>query len=342
MLDETLLQSPRFGPVERVLFLRHVRGFTTLPPADLAVLGEYARERVTRRGTALLRAGEPVSAVHLILEGRVRIRRRGRELGTAERGAVVGGELLLSRDPEGLEALTETDAVTLELDRESVVDALEDRFGIFRSVLREFSRELVQLLIENPAEAPRAAGSDSAATVLLEGSSSPRRPSPEEPRSPTEGEIDLADRILLVRNRTPFQVCSIDALANMAHRAEELRLPIGDALWRAGDRAHQLLFVVSGAIRCVPRDRGIPFRFGPGHGLGALEALAGMPRWYDAIVEEPVVALRIDVEHVLDVLEDNVDVGIEVLSYLGRTSVGIQEQIAAREGKLPQLFEREA
>ena len=49
----------------------------------------------------------------------------------------------------------------------------------------------------------------------------------------------------------------------------------------------------------------------------------------DAIVEEPVVALQIDVEHVLDVLEDNVDVGIAVLSYLGRTSVEIQERIAA-------------
>jgi CRP-like cAMP-binding protein len=129
MLDKSLLQSPRLGPVERVLFLRRVRGFTTLPPADLAVLGECARERVTKRGAALLRAGEPVSAVHLILEGRVRIRRRGRELGIAERGVVVGGGLLLSRDPEGLEAVAQTDTVTLELDRESVLDALEDRFG---------------------------------------------------------------------------------------------------------------------------------------------------------------------------------------------------------------------
>ena len=309
MLDKSLLQSPRLGPVERVLFLRRVRGFTTLPPADLAVLGECARERVTKRGAALLRAGEPVSAVHLILEGRVRIRRRGRELGIAERGVVVGGGLLLSRDPEGLEAVAQTDTVTLELDRESVLDALEDRFGIFRSVLREMSRELVHLLVENPAELARAPGAA-------------------EPRSPIEGEIDLADRVLLLRNHSPLQACSIDALANVAQRAEELTSPIGHALWRAGDRAQQMLFVVSGAIRCVPL-RGVPFRFGPSQGLGALEALAGVPRWHDAIVEEPVVALQIDVEHVLDLLEDNVDVGIEVLSYLGRTSVEIQERIAA-------------
>jgi hypothetical protein len=36
----------------------------------------------------------------------------------------------------------------------------------------------------------------------------------------TEREIDLADRILLLRIRPPFRACSIDALAELAQRAE--------------------------------------------------------------------------------------------------------------------------
>jgi CRP-like cAMP-binding protein len=295
--------------VERLLLLRRVRGLASLPPADLAVLADSARERFAARGTALLRAGEPVRAVHLVLEGRVRTRRHGRELELAERGAAVGGDLLLARDPAGLDAIAVTDAVTLELDRESLLDALEDRFGIFASVLREISRELVELLVANGAGAVPAA---------------PPRRAP----APPEGEIDLADRILLLRSRTPFEPCSIDALASVAERAEELRLPVGEPLWRAGDSAAHTLVVVRGAVRCAARG-GAPFRLGAGENLGALEALAGLPRWHDAVVEEPLVALRADVEHVLDVLEDHADVGVQVLSDLARTSVDLHERLAA-------------
>jgi len=322
MLDEgpVQAQAPRLGRVERLLFLRRVPGLASLPAADLGVLGAYARERRTPRGAALLRAGEPVGAIHFLLEGRVRMRRRGRELGVAERGAVLGAGLLLARDEAGLEAVAESEVLTLELDRESLLDALEERFGIFRSTLREVSRELVQLLAENPAEAaPEAV--------------------PADPPPLADGEIDLADRIRLLRRRPPFQACSIDALAEMVQRAEEVRLPAGHALWREGDRASLVLLVVSGAIRCAPPRCRAPFRVGPGQSMGALEVLAGVPRWYDAVVEEPVLALRGDVEHLLDVLEDNVDMGVEFLSFLARTSVRVHERIAEREGKLPQLFD---
>lgn len=316
MLDEAFVQAPRapgIGRVERLLFLRHIPELRSLPVADVGFLGERLRERFTPRGGILLRGGEQVRAMHFLLEGRVRLRRRGRERGVAERGAVVGAELLLTRDQDGLEAVAEDDSVTLELDRESLLDALEERFGILRSALRGVSRELVALLLVNPAEA---------APEVTHETFGPF----------TEREIDLADRILLLRSRSPFRACSIDALAELAQRAEEVRLPEGHVLWRAGDHAAKTLFLVSGAIRCARPRRGAPFRVGPGQSLGALEVLADVPRWYDAVVEEPVLALQGELEQMFDVFEDNVDMGVEFLSFLASTSVRVRERIAEREG----------
>ncbi|ABS27907.1 cyclic nucleotide-binding domain-containing protein [Anaeromyxobacter sp. Fw109-5] len=323
MLDEAFVQAPRgprLGPVERLLFLRRIPEFGSLRVADLAFLGENLREHFTPRGGVLLRAGERVAAMHVLLEGRVRVRRHGRELGIAERGAVLGSALLLARDEDGLEAVAEDDTATLALDRESLLDALEERFGIFRSALRGVARELVELLAEHPAEA-----APEAVPATLPGF--------------TDGEIDLAERILLLRSRPPFQACSIDAIAELAQSTEEVRFPDGHALWRAGDRAVQTLFLVRGAVRCAPPGCRAPFRVGAGQSLGALEVLADVPRWYDAVVEEPVLALQGELEHVLDVLEDNVDMGVEFLSFLARSSVRVRERIAERAGSLPELLD---
>lgn len=323
MLDEAFVpapRGPRLGPVERLLFLRRIPELGSLRVTDLAFLGEQFREHFTPRGGVLLRAGEQVAAMHVLLEGRVRLRRHGRELGIAGRGALVGSALLLARDEDGLEAVAEDDTVTLALDRESLLDALEERFGIFRSALRGVSRELVALLAEHPAEA-----APEIVPATLHGF--------------TEGDIDLADRILLLRSRPPFQACSIDALAELAQRTEEVRLPEGHALWRVGDHAVQTLFLVRGAVRCSPPGSQAPFRLGAGQSLGALEVLADVPRWYDAVVEEPVLALQGELEHVLDVLEDNVDMGVEFLSFLARSTVRVRERIAARAGSLPELLD---
>lgn len=310
----------RIGTVERVLFFKRISWLTGLAASDLAILADHARERPWPRDAVLLRAGEPVGAMHFVVEGRVKLRRRGRELGCVEPGSAIGATLLLAEDAAGLEAVAKTDTLTLALDRESFLDVLEERFAIFRGVLRETARELVELFVRNPAEAAPA-------------------PVTEGPHLPLDRELDLVDRIvLLLRSRRPFEAGSINALAELSQRLDEVRLPAGTVLWRRGDRADRMMVVASGRVRCEPPEREAAFWMNAGQPIGTLELLGELPRWYDAVVEEAATVLEGEVEQLLDVLEDNFDMGLDILAYLTRSAVAVQERIAEREGTLAKLF----
>lgn len=314
-----MMDDPRVRPVERMLYLKRVPWLAELAARDLAILGDHARERFWRGGAALLRAGEPVGAVHLVVSGRVRLRRRGRELGCAAAGSAVGARLLLADDAAGLDAVAERDTVTLALDRESFLDVLEERFAIFRGALRETCRELVELFRRNPADAAPTQGP----------AGSPVR---------TGRELDLVERIVLLRSRPPFEACSINALAELSQRLEEVPLPQGTVLWRRGDRPDRMIFVASGRVRCDPPERHLSFRVGRGQPIGTLELLGEQPRFYDAVVEDAGTALAGEVEELLDLFEDNVDMGLVFLGHLARLAVEIQERVAEREGSVPRLF----
>jgi CRP-like cAMP-binding protein len=303
--------------MHRVLFLKRIPPLAELHTSDLALLAEGIQERFSPRGTVLLRGGEAVSAIHFVLEGRVRLARRGRELGFAEAGSVIGGRLLLAQDADGLDAVAEADTRSLSLGREAFLDALEERFEILLRMLRGTCRELVGVFERFPGEAAPAM---------------PARPAP----PPSGRDLDLVERIVLL-SRMPLWAYGVDALAELSRRLEEVRRPQGSVLWRRGDRATRMLFVASGRVRCELPGREASFLVGPGQPLGGLETLGHIPRWHDAIAEEPVVALEGDLDQIVDVFEDDVEMGLGVLSHIVRLTVDIQERAAERDGTLPRL-----
>jgi CRP-like cAMP-binding protein len=76
--------------VERILLLRRAQGTQGLPGHLLSVIAESTRERFFPRGSVLLREGEPVEAIHYLVEGKVRASFQGRDLGVAPVGAAIG------------------------------------------------------------------------------------------------------------------------------------------------------------------------------------------------------------------------------------------------------------
>lgn len=312
MRPPDLLEPPRVRPVERVLFLKRVPWLAGLPGPVLAVVGEHADEHHWRRGAAVMRAGAPVGTLHLVVEGRLEVRRGGRLLGQAGPGETVGTRSMLAEDAAGLDVVAATDALTLALDRESFLDVLEDHHVIFRSVLRQTCRELVTLFLRRPGEAAPAEPA----------------PPPAGAAPPPGAALGLVDRIVLLRARKPFEACSINALAELSQRLEEVRLPAGAVAWRRGDRADRLMFVARGRLRCEPAAREATFRIGPGQPIGTMELLGDVPRWFDLVVEEPVTALAGQAEQLLDLFEDNVDMGLAFLAHLMRLLVWLEERVA--------------
>jgi len=306
--------------MERLLHLRTLPIIGTLGPEDLGLVAEQARTRVFETGDRLLRQGEPIAAVHIVVEGRVHLQRGDQVLGHATPGAGVGGLGYLARDPNGIDAVAETDVVALELDGDMLDEILEDRFRVLQHVLRETSRGLIDLWHEAPRECLAAQ-----VPMRATGFKSP---------------LDVVQRMLFLREGLPFIRASASALADLSRGLVELRFEPGTVLFRRGEPGRQVQMLVEGRVACSSPIEGFGLQPGPGYPLGGLEAVAGVPRWYDAVCETPVVALSGNAEILFDLFEDNSDVALAYLAQIARVQLDALERIAAagRESSLLPFF----
>jgi len=315
MLDEGQLlghEQRVSGPVERVLALKRLPIVNTLSGPQLALVADEMSERFFPKGTVMLREGEAPGAVYFPIEGRVHITRAGRLLGHARPGLAVGPFHVLARDARGLGAVAETDTVALELTTERLNEIFEEHFAILHRIIREVSR----LIVEQVVRFPKAA-------MLLPGVS----PGPATPAR----DLDLVERIFFLRRAPVFHEASISALAQLSRSLTEVRFPAGTWLWREGEETGWGSLIVSGSVR-ASSSRGHEFVAGPGTALGALDAMAVVPRWFDAVTETPVVALQTNMQALIDVLEDNVGMAINYLSVMSRWLLVILDRsLAARE-----------
>jgi CRP-like cAMP-binding protein len=297
MLDEGRLlghEQRISGSVERVLLLKRLPMVSTLSGPQLALVAEQIGERFFSKGSALLREGEPPGAIYFPVEGRIHLTSRGRVIGHAGPGLAVGPFHVLARDAQGLGAVAETDTVALELSSDTLFEIFDEHFPILHHVLREVSRQIVEHVVKFPK-----------AVFLL-------TPSSEGPATPPR-ELDLVERIFLLRRSPVFLNASISALGQLARGLTEVRMHAGTRLWHEGETTGWGSIIVSGSIRCTS-SRGHDFVASPGIVLGSLDAVAEVPRWFDAVTETPVVALQANLQYLIDVFEDNFAMALDYLA----------------------------
>src|SRR4029453_4319394 len=102
--------------------------------------------RAFPHGAVLAREGEPLASSYLLVQGRVRVSRRGTVLGEAEPGALVGFEGLLSQDPLGLGVVAATDVLALQLDHDTLLGILDDQFPLVHLATRAATRRFLELI----------------------------------------------------------------------------------------------------------------------------------------------------------------------------------------------------
>jgi CRP-like cAMP-binding protein len=300
------------GPIERLLYLRTLPTIGHLPPAELASIAHYTRERFFPKGSVMLREGEPASAVFFLVDGRASLRRGGKPIRIVEAPFAVGFLPLLARDPNGVEVRAEVDTVALELGADELVDAFEDNFSLLENGVRQLSRQL--------AEAQRE--------LELRGALS--RDEPVDTPYP-EHELDLVERLVLLRRGGPYRETSLDSLVELARRSTEVRFEPGAVLWNEGEPATWGMHIVHGVVRCVGSEGKRVFRLGPGSVIGYTETHGNLPRGYTATTEGRVVGLRGDQEAFFDVIEDNFDLGMAFVGFLAALLTRLYERLAADE-----------
>jgi CRP-like cAMP-binding protein len=312
-------EARTIGHVERILSLHKIPVLGTLPSPDLALVAEVARERFFPKGARLFREGEPVQAMQIVIEGAVHIGRKGRMVGHAGPGSAVGGIGVLARDEEGIEAVAEADTLTLEIGADALFELLEDQFSLFHHVLREVCLQMIAVVSRFPAAISQL---------------------PPVGRPVRHGlrDLDLVGRIMFLRESEIFARASINALAELSRGMAEVRFDAGQTIWTVGEPSGWVLILLEGYLSCTTA-AGYQFRLGPGSPPGGLEATAEAPRWYTGIAETPILALHGRMEWVLDLFEDNFDMGMDYLAVLARRLLEVMETTSApHESSLQLLY----
>ena len=294
-----MASATQVSTLERVRLLKTLPALRDLPHADLAVLAQQARERVYPRGSVVV-AAQRRATVHLIVDGTLRVRRASADLGTRGPGEGLGLLELLARAPQGIQAIAESDLLALALDEESFFDVLEDNFSILYHLLGDVCRSRIEQLTKRAPD---------------------REPLSAHWHKSTTKDLDLADRVLFLRRLLPFAQGNVAALVDIARHLSERRARAGEALWGTGEKtAGSFLLIVSGEVSgTLPS--GDRLSFATMTMPGSLEAMAALPRWFDATATTDVHALRMDSELLLDVFDDNEDMAIGYLSMIARQAL---------------------
>lgn len=250
-----------------------------------------------------------MQSLHMIVDGRVKLLKDGRFMREFVSKNVVGGLAAMTRDPDGQHVVAIDDTITFEFDIDDMFDVLEDHFTIQLAVLRALARQVIELRKE----------------LGLRAGFNPVDPDAEEPEV---GELWLVERMNFLRQTLPFGEAHIEVVADIAQSATEMRLPAGSRLWQEGDNSGFTVTLLNGVVDCASRDGAHEFDFAPLSVLGAIDSMAGMPRWYDAVCRTDIVALRGATEHLIDFMEDHPNLASELMRLNSMMILGLHQRIA--------------
>lgn len=125
--------------------------FAVVPSEALPNIGQRGRRRRYPRGTVLMVQGDPAEAMHVILEGTVRVTRVDPDLQVRHHladlgpGEVVGEIGVLSGDPRNATVTAVTDVLTLELGPSDVLQALKKVPGLSDALSGLVARRLSEI-----------------------------------------------------------------------------------------------------------------------------------------------------------------------------------------------------
>ena len=295
---------PLVDPLERALYLRSLDTFGTLASEELAVFAGFLTERFFPAGTNLWEDGDPPRTIHLIVDGRVRFVRQGRNVGGREAPAGFGLVSLMADAPTP-KATAETDVVSLEMHGDALIEIMEDHFPILLQMRSSLARRLTLLRHQRGIY-----GAESSA--LPENSSWSDRP------------LTYAERLLRLRRCSVFAGLGLNVLAGLARDDREQRFEPGDVLWEREDPGDRLLVISHGVVVGTPVSPGRPFRAGVGAAVGVDASLSELPYDHRATAETRVVAIRIDAPVLRDVMEDHPDFAMSVLRFYAREQLRLE------------------
>jgi len=275
-------------PLHRLLSLRQFPALASVELVELVMVAENVVESTFPPGTSFATADARVAALHLVLDGRIETR-HGTSVETWGPRQVFGLLEVLAGRSAVASAIAATMTRTLRLAAGDTIEVLEDNFGLLRVTLRELAARLVGYVDRPRVQAQHHLG--------FSGT----------------GSLTLVERLIVLRQHMPFVGGRLQALAAVAHAAEEMSWPAGITVAQSGSMADAAIMIVEGTLRATRPD-GVSRILRAGDAIGPLETLAGMRHGATVETTSPVRAISCSGATILDVLEDHTDLGLMMIA----------------------------
>ena len=128
--------------VQRILFLKNVPLFSTMPPDTIAWVAEAADETSTLSGQTIFEKGSEGDSMYVIADGSVRIHDGDKTLASLPQGAFFGELSILDGETRSATATAETDCLLLVIRQDSFRRILSKQFDVTENLLKILVRRI--------------------------------------------------------------------------------------------------------------------------------------------------------------------------------------------------------
>jgi CRP/FNR family cyclic AMP-dependent transcriptional regulator len=128
--------------VQRILFLKNVPLFSTMPPDTLAWVAEAADETSCPSGETIFKKNSIGDSMYVIADGSVRIHDGDKTLASLPSGAFFGELSILDGETRSATATAETDCLLLVIRQNSFRRILSNRFDVTENLLKILVRRI--------------------------------------------------------------------------------------------------------------------------------------------------------------------------------------------------------
>ena len=128
--------------VQKILFLKNVPLFSTMPPDTIAWVAEAADETSTLSGQTIFEKGSEGDSMYVIADGAVRIHDGDKTLASLPQGAFFGELSILDGETRSATATAETDCLLLVIRQDSFRRILSKQFDVTENLLKILVRRI--------------------------------------------------------------------------------------------------------------------------------------------------------------------------------------------------------
>jgi len=147
--------SRMLSTLEKTILLKSVPLFKDIPGEELSRVAQIAEEQAFAAQAVMCRDGDHADCLYVIVNGSVRIAKRGRELAVLTRAQSLGEMGVIDSSPRSADAIALEDTVVLRVGQEQFLETMQSNVDIMQGVVRMLLARLrrVDELLAEKAEA---------------------------------------------------------------------------------------------------------------------------------------------------------------------------------------------